>query len=252
MGRDLIGRPTVNLNFDIRLDTAENLIKHGPSLIRVLEVAIASAQHAIKTTEFDDLREIREQARRNRLAEVLRDGRRFHRLLRKRMRNLPDDLLRHGREFARRQTVQVLANELVVHPDYFQLAIKRHKKFIRPKLKERRERFILKCFFEGNDNAEISARTGIAAATVGGILGELRAEAASQKITLQDLHQNKTLQILVNRLITVGDEKIAKFNNLKKPRNPGEGNLPETISETSPGRVVDWEKIKSTKTGRPV
>jgi len=248
MGRDLIGRQTVKLEFDVRLDTAENLVKYGPSLIRILEAAITSARHAIKNAEYDDTRELREQARRERMAEVLRDGRHFHRAFRRQLRDLQCEDLSRGREFARQQIISTLAGKFGAHRDYVQVAIKHHRKSYSFKLRERRRRYALEYFLAGLSRKEISTRIHASVTLVGQFIREFEAEANDRNITLEDLLHAKSIQALVNRLANLNDQKVIRLEDLGQADGPGA----TEIQGASQGQVLDWQKIRSTKSGTPI
>jgi len=195
MGSDLLGRRTVNLEFEVRLDIAESLVQHGPALIKVLETAIASATHAISIAEYDDTQEVRNRVRLDRLAEVLRDGRQFHRAYRQRVFQIPAGLLQIGRNAERQNIVSELAAKFGVDRNYFWVAVRQHKKSFRPKLQERRNKHVLDYLIAGLRDKEIAVRIGVTEKSVSRIVRPLREEAKLKKLSLQAFRNSKFRQV---------------------------------------------------------
>ncbi len=218
-----MSRPTVPIKIDLPIELAEGLVEHGDLLLRAIEKAILETRRSIKSERFEEKRAERKRKREARDAEFLIDGRKAHRLLRQRLKSLPQSLKNKHRQDARKDAIVKIADALGLLPLYVDIAIRRHRDRLLPKVRKRRKFSVLRYLVQGLSNSEIASRSGFPLAMVIRDVAELRDDARGLGLSVFELERKRT-------------EEKARFLSTQK--------------QNDDDNLIKWADIKAAQ-GRP-
>tara|TARA_R110001592_G_scaffold55759_4_gene170462 strand:+ start:101 stop:739 length:639 start_codon:yes stop_codon:yes gene_type:complete len=205
-----MSKQTVPLQIELPVDLVELLANHGDELLAALEAAIVEARRVADSGLIQERRERIERRSEARREILLKVGRYAHRVYR---RLSIEDI---GVSDRNSVAVSLVARELEQPPALVKIALSRHRKELRNRIRSRRKLSALRRMLKGHSNAEIASALGIHPNTVSGLLKACRELALSKSISLSELERGLTAE---------------RFEDIRK-------------AMVQADNVVDWQKIR--------
>jgi len=211
-------KQTVPVSVELPVEVVELLANHGDELLAALEGAIAEAKRIAKSGLIQERRERVAERSAERRERIVSLGRIAHRMLRRRVRALPDDLSKHERADYRDAAFDAVAAELGETPALIRIAITRHKALIEPKVRERRLLKVLRRVLAGESNGTIADALGVHRNTVSLDIRRARECAAERGCTLAQLERDLTAE-RARELLKLADQKnVIDWRDIKQAR----------------------------------
>lgn len=150
---------TVTLTFEVPIEIAEWFAQNGTTLAYMAEISVERARREEARCQNKQTSHLRQ------LDAFVSLGRQWHRHLRR--NGIPNNFVKN------RPAIKVIADEIGVPWQRFELAVIRHKQLLEGKIRDRRDREIGRYYWAKKTDQYIADRLGISRNTVIKIIREV-------------------------------------------------------------------------------